>query len=439
MGFQKGIEQLQTLSEATRKFLMHFATKLPLTTRGALALILSTIAFLNYGVPESDLIIQVLCGSVMVLVMLSTLHALLATRVLKKSVVVDTYIDRANLVAQVEVASGMKVKHARLRPFTVLFIERVFDHQGVISKTHALKGLGRERDTHHIIDSLRFPHRGTWSLTELRMSVSDSLGFCKVTWHVAYPQSFDVLPRPSDIRPLPVLAASSQSGDQLAATRELTGDPYDIKQYAPGDSINRILWKVYARSRDLVVRRPEPAIVPEGEVALYLVASPEEDYVASAALSYVNQLIQSDITILFGTDGLTRSSASRLFVRSQTEILKEVCSSVWCSTAGKGSDFDAYLQSLTQAGKNVSKVVVFGPERAEWLNDVLRASQTRGIELVVTVVPSGFSEMFSEKKLIPKINKLSLGKSFRKNKQSSILSQASYPGAEVITCELSYR
>jgi hypothetical protein len=39
--------------------------------------------------------------------------------------------------------------------------------------------------------------------------------------------------------------------------RRVEGEPFSYKDFEPGDDVRRIVWKVYARSRDLVVRIPE--------------------------------------------------------------------------------------------------------------------------------------------------------------------------------------
>jgi uncharacterized protein (DUF58 family) len=61
------------------------------------------------------------------------------------------------------------------------------------------------------------------------------------------------------------------------------GDRVDARPYTPSDPARMILWKVYARSRELLVRTPEPARSPEPAPLVYLVAGPDDGAAAAAA------------------------------------------------------------------------------------------------------------------------------------------------------------
>jgi len=62
-----------------------------------------------------------------------------------------------------------------------------------------------------------------------------------------------VLPPEADVAP-----RKTESLDvRIDQMRRVEGDPLAYKDFEPGDDVRRIVWKVYARNRELVVRMPE--------------------------------------------------------------------------------------------------------------------------------------------------------------------------------------
>ncbi|MCB0358007.1 MAG: hypothetical protein KDD44_00170, partial [Bdellovibrionales bacterium] len=158
------------------------------------------------------------------------------------------------------------------------------------------------------------------------------------------------------------------------------------------------------------VRRPEPAVVPEGEVAVYLVAGAEHDYVAGAARGYIFQLLRAQLVILFGTDGMSGALAdphhqasslegfvpNQPFVSSPRQIDLAMNETVWSAAAGTGREFDAFIDGLESARKQAHRVIVFGPEdRVDWLEAISATARQHAIQLTVALVPARLKDHFS--------------------------------------------
>jgi hypothetical protein len=104
------------------------------------------------------------------------------------------------------------------------------------------------------------------------------------------------------------LAAGDQMPDHRARA---VGDPLDSRPYTRSDPARRILWRVYARTGELLVRSPESAHQPARRPLLYFVAGHNDD--ASAGLARL--LIESSVSLLqfpFACDGKPEPTIDRV-------------------------------------------------------------------------------------------------------------------------------
>ena len=82
----------------------------------------------------------------------------------------------------------------------------------------------------------------------------------------------EVLPHLGGIRRLPVLT-SLTGGEEFPHPMGLEdGDRVELRRYVPGDSARFIHWKVFGRTRKLMVRVPERALSRARRTVAYLVA-----------------------------------------------------------------------------------------------------------------------------------------------------------------------
>ena len=360
----------------------------PLTIRGVLILAFSIIALRVFALPQDDLVAFILGGGMLGLVLLALIATPISWLVLRHRLSVLPLFPEEVPISRTAVRSGLFVRELSLPPFYTLTVRRVFNASGVSAPAHLLLGTHAHKA---ITDLVVFPHRGVWTVAALRFTIRDTLGFTALTWQVPMSTTVEVSPPTLPIRPLPIVVSSARAGDELQHTRERAGDLYDMKPYDPSDGVTRILWKSFAHSGELFVRRPEPALLPEGEVAVYLVARPEDDHVAGALIDYLEQLQSNQVLMLFGTDGLTGISeqgAPPGFLSNGDEIKAAVNRTVWSHAAGSGSDLSQFLNALEAAGRLVHQVVVFAPEEDQrWWAALSSAAASAQIKLVLAVVP----------------------------------------------------
>jgi hypothetical protein len=142
------------------------------------------------------------------------------------------------------------------------------------------------------------------------------------------------------------------------------GELYDIRAYTPGDPIRFVLWKVFARTRQLVVRAPERALSPIRQTCAYLVAGGGDEPAAGAARLAV-ELGALGTDWVLGADG-SNEDATR---KDQAVDVLARSADVDDRIGGKG--LGAFLQRRGQQA-SIGRAVVFVPGRpGPWLSAVV--------------------------------------------------------------------
>ncbi len=372
----------------------------PLTFRGAAALLLGIAALYFLAFPQKDLVAATLGGGLLALTLLTLIAIVIIRFRIAARLAVEPRFDRENAISRNPIDAGLVLSGSSVPPYFALRLSREFEHEGVKSPEHIVRGAEVPGAARHLIDSIRCPHRGLWRLQGMRVSIEDSLGFCKLQWKIAAKESVEVQAPTIAIQALPIVAASSRAGDQLDKSRERSGDPFDLKPYDPSDGIRRILWKTYAKSGELVVRRPEPAIIPEGEVAIYLIAGEQDDVVAGSLQHYLSYLYRQQIDVLFGTDGLHHQSdadegnaEATFFCTAKDEIQRAINRSVWSERAGSGEDFRGFIEEISSSNRVLHSVIVFAPAEARgaqsnaWFQRLLTTASEHSVKLSIALVP----------------------------------------------------
>lgn len=376
-------------------FLKNLLYKQPLSLRGALALMLSYLALAKYAIPENDLVAYILGGAGLLLLTCLLPILFLQRFILPKKIKAQVLIDTKNLFSKTNIASGISISGAALTTLFILKIERVFSKPGARSARHLIKGKTPGKNSkRQLVDSVYFPHRGLWNLSHLELTIADAFGLTRLRWNHKISEQFEISAKPVSIEPLPLVISSAQAGDQLNQNVERAGDLYDIKAYDPSDGTKHILWKTYARSRQLVVRRPEQAVIPEGEVALYLIAEKEDDDLAAALLDYAKQLNERNIVTFFSTDGLAGEIVERL-----DKINTSINESVWYRAVGSGSELEVYLENLIAKKNNIREILVFAKATAQVANRLVNASHRYQIIISTSIFAEDNSSLTFEKQL----------------------------------------
>jgi uncharacterized protein (DUF58 family) len=225
--------------------------------------------------------------------------------------------------------------------------------------------------------------RGRSEAIERRVVVEDVFGLTRVGLWARARAELQVLPHAGGLRRLPVLT-SMAGGDELPHPLGLDdGDRVELRRYAPGDPARFIHWKVFGRTRRLMVRVPERALSRARRVVAYLVAGPGDEASAGAARVAVESgALGQDWT--FGADRPAGAPA----VRDASDIAeaRELIVRSASARAEGGKGLSPFLGRADRAGP-AAVVLFLPPEPGPWLEPVAAAIRRRagGVHAVIGV------------------------------------------------------
>jgi hypothetical protein len=100
--------------------------------------------------------------------------------------------------------------------------------------------------------------RGIYDVEKVLISFTDMFGLVSLPCGVAFNQQLYTLPQ--QLEPKSIKANPNSTEEQLQRIdipKRVEGEHVNYKEFEAGDNINRIVWKIYAKSGQLVVRIPE--------------------------------------------------------------------------------------------------------------------------------------------------------------------------------------
>lgn len=207
-----------------------------------------------------------------------------------------------------------------------------------------------------------------------RIEVRDVLGIAKIWWEDRRPQAVRILPEAGRLE-VETLVQSLFSGDDFSDPRgEPHGDRVDMRRYAPGDPPRLILWKVYARTRKLMVRVPERAVVTQPRTCAYLVAGPADELGANMVRSVLSRNLLGQ-GWRFGADGSAEAA-------EEIEAALEILARSGNPGVESASGLAHFLENAKKDGYR-SCMVVLPPCRGAYLNQIAHALNTSPIELTL--------------------------------------------------------
>jgi hypothetical protein len=229
-----------------------------------------------------------------------------------------------------------------------------------------------------LCERARLRQRGRFEAVQRRVIVSDVFGLGRVALRMPQMRVVDVLPRYGGLRHLPALQ-SLAAGDAVPHPMGLAdGDRNELRRYIPGDSARFIHWKVFSRTRRLMVRTPERALSTARRTAAFLVAGEFDDASAAVARMAIEQRLLGSAWV-FGTDldvaGQKRAGdALDSLMRSGSLEAQR----------GAGMGLWPFVERVEHEGP--ASLLVFVPCRpGEWLPRVAAAARRRRLRVVIGI------------------------------------------------------
>ncbi len=209
------------------------------------------------------------------------------------------------------------------------------------------------------------------------VEVGDIFGLTQLSFELHEVRQVRFTPSVGALKHIEVIRGMSGGDDLSHPSGPAEGDPFDMRRYNPGDPIRFVLWKVFARSRMLVVRTPERAISLARQTAAYMVATKGDEPAAGAARVAVDHGVLGNDWIL-GVDG------SDQVATAPGLALEMLTRSSNADPERGGTGLADFLRNRVPS--DMGRAVVFVPGRpGPWLETVQAAARSKrgGVEFVV--------------------------------------------------------
>ncbi len=330
--------------------------RLPLTGRGLAVGILSAAALRGLGYGALDLVALTLGLAGLGVVAASALGGLVAHVWLRGRL---ARLEPPPLALRGEAGIRLETgfRFPRPRPLPLLEIRWDWATPAGVSCRAVERGP-------QLCEQVRLPARTQLDRVSRRFEVGDVFGFWRFRHIRDEPAALTMLPSPGALRRIDVVHSLAGGEDLPDPAGSLEGDRLEIRRYAPGDPVRMVLWKAYARTRELYVRTPERSVAEVHRTLAYLVVAPGDEPAAAALRVALETGVLGDDWVL-GVDGTDETAddlttALALVARSGRDDMRE---------QPGGSGLEAFIR---REGRGVGRAVVFVPAReGEWLDNAL--------------------------------------------------------------------
>ncbi len=274
--------------------------RFPFTIQGIVVLSLSIVALQIFGYGSMDLVVFSLSVCAIAIICFCLIVVLFAGLTMRKRLRHSSNgIPSANRLLRVETGyrneTGFSLPAMKYFPLVKLDWALVYPDY---IHTRISLDIDENNSCEEIIPLRRCK---TDKLVRL-FTVRDVLGFCRFSWRHTQTGELLALPQTSSIKTLPLLRSLTAEDGIPNPSGDPTGDRMEIRPYVPGDSVRNIMWKVYARNRQLNVRLPEKSVFHSNRTIAYLLSSDNDEAAAAVARIAVESGALGD-DWAFGADG----------------------------------------------------------------------------------------------------------------------------------------
>ena len=344
----------------------------PLTALGLALALVASVALLSFGFKKLDLVLLVVgYGGVGLLVITTATVALTALALWARLRHVSFRWSTSTFETGAPLPTGFSLPSLWWLPLVQVRWTWLSPEAEVTDRASE-NGRLRERVT------LR--QRGIFTTISRRVVVQDAFGLSRIAFQHQQAGPIEVLPHLGGIRRLPVLT-SLTGGEEYPHPMGLEGgDRVELRRYVPGDSARFIHWKVFSRTRKLMVRTPERALSRARRTVAYLVAGEHDEAAAAAARAAIEEEA-------LGTDWQFAADGSPEATSDRSEALHKVIGSS-CFAGTSGAGLKRFLAEVDPRGP--ASLVVFAPPVAgAWLEEMRAVTGRRhGRVRVVVAVDS---------------------------------------------------
>lgn len=349
-------------SDLIKKLALGFTVRGWLVLVGALYLV-----FVPYRL-EADLVAGTIGGAVLILVLVVWGLTLTLGFATKRRLTVSIHPPSEKIYAKSKCLFVYTVSPVSVLPLWALKLKVAFSRGEI--ETGQIPIVGIKRKERVLSEELTFPHRGIWAISTVNAALSDQLGLTSFTWQAPIKNnSLEIYVKPAETFPvsIPVISSTHRPGESAISDAKRSGDPFDLKPYHPSDGIRKILWKIYAKSGELISRHQERAMTPEGTAIVFALANHKDDYICSSALNYLRKLEELNLEIYFSCEGASKDSTelgsaiARSADMAETLLIETVWNTFNTDEALLKRDLELLVNGVQESSNTtkIDKIMVF--------------------------------------------------------------------------------
>jgi len=287
---------LELLIALLQRLREHF----PLTTQGVITLTLMLLALQVFGYGAMDLVVFALtiCAiAILVFCLFCVIFGGLMQQLRVRRQLASTTPATRSVSLEAGFPNETGFTLADLGYFPLIKIS-----WQVIYPDNLRTRLRRDPENNLLIEEIIPDRRCKTSRLTRLFTVSDVLGFCRYSWRQSQQVELFALPRSNSIKTLPILRSLTSEDGIPSPSGNPEGDRMEIRPYVPGDSVRNIMWKNYARNRQLNVRLAEKSVFQSNQTLAYLLTSDNDEAAAAVARVALEAGALGDDWV-FGADG----------------------------------------------------------------------------------------------------------------------------------------
>lgn len=345
----------EKLAVRARRWIRRAADVFPFTFAGLLLSGASAVAFFHYGFGKIDLILLGVGAVGLGIAALSLVFTVIAAVLTWRNVRGLAANDGVRLECGYWAPTGFSSPSLWYLPF----VSARWRWRSPDARVRAKPRRGR------VYEEVFPERRGLTNVIERHFDVGDIFGLCKISFVSRQPGAVRCMPWVGALRQMHIVRGMAKGDDISHPDGPPDGDRYDMRHYNAGDPIRFVLWKVFAKSRDLIIRTPERAISPSKKTAVYMVADEGDEPAAGAARTAID-------VGAFGGDWVLGADGSPEVTKSRDHALELLAQSAHAKREQGGAGLSAFLKEAAPGA--MARAVVFVPPRpGPWLDRVAHA------------------------------------------------------------------
>ncbi len=357
------------------------ASLFPLTLQGVITLILAVYALSAYGYGAMDLVVFSLAICALAILFCSLFCSVVSGLIIQRRIR-QQLKDLSNTTEAIEIEAcypnetGFTLPALNYFPLVKLSWHLVYPDFVETRVRISTEG--------ELIEEIVPAKRYKTERISRQFVVSDVLGFCGYSWLQNQEVSCTALPRTNTVRPLPLLRSLTAEDGIPNPSGDPDGDRMEIRPYIPGDSVRNIMWKVYARNRQLNVRLEEKSVFHSNRTFAYLLSS-DNDEAASAVARVALE------TGALGDDWAFSADGSTLAADTLPGALDAIARSRAIGTPHDYGLNEFLSQATAQSG--VHCIVFAAAEFAPWFDQLKQTIERFSGRFSLVLATDGFSDV----------------------------------------------